>query len=199
MGARYGLFLVSTGGTLLWNNFVPILVNPILTFVGRRGRLDVVTAIRGGHNSVRSAARAAAVPHTVANRTVRELRAFGAVDVLRPGRNAKVTWLGNSPAAQFLETLQPPNLAGQTTVAFRAAMPDYDVVRWQMDNDRPDDPHTPIRLAVLVGGSEDAALDAIGPALDAVEEAMLPAPTVTTHVLPLPEGDIVADAIRRGM
>lgn len=87
--------------------------NPILLVLGRRGRGAVVEAlVRNPRRawSVRDLARLADVQPMAASRAVRELEALGAVEIVRPGREAQVRFLPRSVAGAFLSTLEVPDL-----------------------------------------------------------------------------------------
>lgn len=85
--------------------------NPLLAFLGRRGRGAVVEALRRNRNrnlSVRELARLADVAPMVASRAVRELEALRALAVQRRGRNVAVRLDGDNPAGRFLATVDVP-------------------------------------------------------------------------------------------
>ena len=86
--------------------------NPLLAFLGRRGRGAVVEALRRNPNrslSVRELARLADVAPMVASRAVRELEALRAVAVARRGREVAVRLDAASPAGAFLATVKVPS------------------------------------------------------------------------------------------
>lgn len=174
-GSRFVPFLLQTG----------VLVdNPFLTVLGRRGRGAVVEALRRAPNrtwSVRDLARFADVEPMTAARAVRELAALGAVDSARPGRDARVRWVAHAPAAQWLASLQVPDLRLEAARAFATAYGRppglLRILLWRSPGEDPASPGTPPRLA-LVGAAPEALLDAAGPALDAVLAAGLPAPVL---------------------
>ncbi len=182
--------------------------NPLLTMLGRRGRgaiVDALTGSPGATHSVRDLARTARVQPMVASRAVTELQALGAVEYLRPGRNGRVRWLAEAPAAQALATIDPPDLRMAAADAFANAYTGpagaRRVVVWQAAGDNPADPLAPTRLAIVARDedAEEEALDAAGPALDAVRLADLPAPDVTTLLADsLADDDPVAAAVRAG-
>jgi hypothetical protein len=83
--------------------------NPILAFLGRRGRGAVVEALRRNPNrslSVRELARLA----MVASRAVGELLAFGAVAVARDGKALRVRFQAGSVVGSFLARLEAPDV-----------------------------------------------------------------------------------------
>jgi len=179
-------------------------VQAILTVLGRRGRYAAARALAAGGGrswNLRELARAGGVDPVTAGRAVRDLEALAAVEILRPGRDLSVRWRPGSVAAQTLAAVDVPDLPGMTAAAFATAFPaprGAVLVLWSRNGDDPADPRTPTRIAV-VGGDEEAALEAIGPALDAVRAAGLPAPDVTT--LPramLEQDDPDAEAVRAG-
>ncbi|MGB0653540.1 MAG: hypothetical protein ACPGQL_10110 [Thermoplasmatota archaeon] len=182
--------------------------NPLLTVLGRRGRGAVLQALLAAPDqvwTVRGLAHEARVPPTVASRTVKELAALAAVDVLRPGRDAQIRFLADSAAGRAMVELAgaATDLRGHAAAAFAGGLP-HDLgsrlVRWHDRGDAPSGPTTPTRLA-LIGDDEDDLLDAVGPALDAVRAAGLPEPEVTTWTPELLAGgpeDPVAAAVRAG-
>ncbi len=190
------------------NRDKPVLVdNPLLTTLGRRGRGAIINALRNQPKTVwslRGLARQASVPPAVAARATSELQALGAVEVLRPGRDAQIRWLPDAPAARALAELNPPDLREAQARAFMGAFSGppgtVKVLRWLAPHDVAADPSTPTRLAIVVRDEDDEeeALDATGPALDAVRLAGLPAPDVTTMLAELLGDDDVSRAIRRG-
>lgn len=87
--------------------------NPLLAFLGRRGRGAVVEALRRNPNralSVRELARLADVAPMVASRAVGELRRFGAVALQQDGKALRVRFLAGSPVGAFLARLDVPDL-----------------------------------------------------------------------------------------
>lgn len=174
---------------------------PVWTFLGRRGRAEVVAALRTRATwSIAALAHAAQVHPVVAGRAVRELEALAAVDVFRPGRDAVVRFRPESRAGRFLASLDPPDLHAEAARAFAAAFqaPGTRVVRWRMPQDDPLDPLVPLRLALVHRGDPDAALEASGPALDAVRAQGLPAPDLMPVARAGLGDDEVARAIRAG-
>lgn len=86
--------------------------NPLLAFLGKRGRGAVVEALRrnpGRPLHVRELARLADVAPMVASRAVRELAALGAVEVGRRGRELTVRLDAASKAGAFLATVEAPD------------------------------------------------------------------------------------------
>jgi hypothetical protein len=86
--------------------------NPLLAFLGKRGRGAVVEALRrnaGRPLHVRELARLADVAPMVASRAVRELAALRAIDVTRQGRLVAVRLDQASPAGAFLATVAVPD------------------------------------------------------------------------------------------
>lgn len=86
--------------------------NPLLAFLGRRGRGAVVEALRRNPNrslSVRELARLADVAPMAASRAVRELEALRAVAVARRGRDLAVRLDPATPAGNFLATVEVPS------------------------------------------------------------------------------------------
>lgn len=180
--------------------------NPLLTLLGRRGRGAVVDALRADPTrtwTVRELARVADVPVITASRAVRELDALGVVDAFRPGRDKHIRWEPGSAVAQALLPFVVPDLRRECVHAFGAAYegpPGCRLVHWHDPSDDAADPASPSRLAVLVVDEEleEDALDAIGPALDAVADQGWPRPQVTTHVVAALGDDAMAQAIRAG-
>lgn len=180
--------------------------NPLLTLLGRKGRGAVVDALRTDSNrtwTIRDLARAADVAPITASRTVRELDALGVVDAFRPARDKHVRWDPQSAVAQALLPFVVPDLRGESVRAFEASFHGPSGARlqwWVLPGDEPADPMCPSRVAVLVHGvgDEEDALEAIGPALDAVAEAGWPRPEVTTYVSATLGDDEVARAVRAG-
>jgi DNA-binding transcriptional regulator YhcF (GntR family) len=86
--------------------------NPLLAFLGRRGRGAVVEALRRNPNRplhVRELARLADVAPMVASRATRELRALHAVEVGRRGRAVTVRLDAASRAGAFLASVEAPD------------------------------------------------------------------------------------------
>lgn len=180
--------------------------NPLLTLLGRKGRAAVVDALRadpGKTWTVRELARTADVPVITASRAVRELDALGVVDAFRPSRDKVIRWEPRSAVAQALVPFVVPDLRGEGARAFAAALEaprGSRLVRWTLAGDDDSDPLCPTRVAILVrdDDAEDAALDAIGPALDAVAEAGWPRPDVSTHITDTLGEDDASRAILAG-
>lgn len=86
--------------------------NPLLAFLGKRGRGAVVEALRRNPQRalhVRELARLADVAPMVASRAVRELAGLGAVEVGRRGRETTVRLQPASRAGAFLAELSVPD------------------------------------------------------------------------------------------
>lgn len=86
--------------------------NPLLAFLGKRGRGAVVEALRRNAQRplhVRELARLADVAPMVASRAVRELRALGAVEVGRRGREVTVRLDAATTAGAFLAAVAVPD------------------------------------------------------------------------------------------
>lgn len=86
--------------------------NPLLAFLGRRGRGAVVEALRRNPARalhVRELARLADVAPMVASRAVRELRALNAIEVVRRGRELAVRLDPGSVSGRFLAEVQAPD------------------------------------------------------------------------------------------
>ena len=86
--------------------------NPLLAFLGKRGRGAVVEALRRNPNRplhVRELARLADVAPMVASRALRELSGLGAVEVGQRGREVTVRLDAASRAGSFLTTVQVPD------------------------------------------------------------------------------------------
>jgi len=86
--------------------------NPLLAFLGKRGRGAVVEALRrnqGRPLHVRELARLADVAPMVASRAVRELAALRAIVVTRQGRQVAVRIDLATPAGAFLATVAVPD------------------------------------------------------------------------------------------
>ncbi|MES2153653.1 MAG: hypothetical protein V4510_00775 [bacterium] len=99
-----------------------LVENPLLAFLGRRGRGAVVEALRRNPArlwSVRDLARFADVAPMVASRAARELQALGALDVVRPGREVRMRFLPDSPAGFFLANLEVPDVVPARTPPMR--------------------------------------------------------------------------------
>lgn len=180
--------------------------NPLLALLGRSGRPQVVEVLRRSPQrtwSVRELAVFAMVDAMSASRCVKELAALGAVQVTRPGRNARVRFEPRSPAGAWLAALDVPDLRGEVARTFAAAYGRppgvLRVVLWRHPDDDPLAPRTPARLAILVSRDEAGALDVAGPALDAVRAAGLPAPDVAAFARSsLAPQDPVAAAVLAG-
>lgn len=180
--------------------------NPLLTLLGRKGRGAVVDALRADPDrtwTIRDLARAADVPPITASRAVRELDALGVVDAFRPSRDMHVRWDPDSAVAQALLPFVVPDLRAESVRAFVASFEGPSGARlqwWALSDDDPADPRTPSRVAVLLrsAADEEDALDAIGPALDAVADAGWPRPEVTTFITDRLGDDEVARAVRGG-
>lgn len=86
--------------------------NPLLAFLGKRGRGAVVEALRrnpGRALHVRELARLADVAPMVASRAVRELEALRAVAVTRRGRDVAVRLDAATKAGAFLAAVAAPD------------------------------------------------------------------------------------------
>ena len=86
--------------------------NPLLAFLGRRGRGAVVEALRRNRARplhVRKLARLADVAPMVASRAARELQALRAVEVSRSGRLLAIRLDARTPAGAFLATVDVPD------------------------------------------------------------------------------------------
>lgn len=86
--------------------------NPLLAFLGKRGRGAVVEALRrnpGRPIHVRELARLADVAPMVASRAVHELRALNAVEQVRRGRELAVRLDPATVAGRFLAQVQAPD------------------------------------------------------------------------------------------
>lgn len=86
--------------------------NPLLAFLGKRGRGAVVEALRRNPQRalhVRELARLADVAPMVASRAVRELHALGAVEAGRRGREVTVRLDPATRAGAFLTALEVPD------------------------------------------------------------------------------------------
>lgn len=86
--------------------------NPLLAFLGKRGRGAVVEALRrnpGRPLHIRELARLADVAPMVASRAVRELDALRAVVVTRRGRDVTVRLDATTKAGAFLADAQVPD------------------------------------------------------------------------------------------
>ncbi len=156
----------------------PVLADhPLLTSLGRRGRGAVLDHLLAapGPDAIRSIARAAGVPPAVAARAIDEFEALGLVEKIRPGRAAQVQLNESSPWIPWLRRSPPPGIAAVVAQAYQGP---GRLLRWSDDGERPDDPFSPVRIAIITD-DEDDALDAVGPALDAVRQAGWPAPELT--------------------
>ncbi|MHB1261690.1 MAG: hypothetical protein ACYC2H_08225 [Thermoplasmatota archaeon] len=86
--------------------------NPLLAFLGRKGRGAVVEALRRNPTRplhVRELARLADVAPMVASRAARELQALRAVEVSRSGRLLAVRLDPDSRTGSFLTTIKVPD------------------------------------------------------------------------------------------
>lgn len=86
--------------------------NPLLAFLGKRGRGAVVEALRRNANRtlhVRELARLADVAPMVASRAVRELQALHALVVARRGREVEVRLDPASKAGAYLAAVEAPD------------------------------------------------------------------------------------------
>lgn len=86
--------------------------NPLLAFLGRRGRGAVVEALRRNPNRalhVRELARLADVAPMVVTRAVRELEALQALEVQRRGREVLVRLDATTKAGGFLAVVTAPD------------------------------------------------------------------------------------------
>ena len=86
--------------------------NPLLAFLGKRGRGAVVEALRrnpGRPLHVRELARLADVAPMVASRAVRELEALRAVQVTRRGRDVAVRLDPGTASGAFLASVSAPD------------------------------------------------------------------------------------------
>lgn len=149
--------------------------------MGRRGAPAVVEvlATQPGPWTLRGLERASGVPLATARRVLEDLQALGCVQMLRPGRDAQVTWR-EGPVADWLADLPPLDWAREVLAEFRAAYGAGDVRIWQHPGEDAGNPQAPVRIVVLAE-DEDEAMDRIGPALDALDLAGWPAPEVTVE------------------
>lgn len=185
---------------------MPFADQPLLTLLGRRGRGAVVDALVGAPDrewSVRALARAGRVTATTASRAVRELENLGAVEVMRPGRDAVVSFRRDTIVGRMLTGMHLMDLRQAAAERFAAAYrPPAGVraVHWWTDvPDHPAMPEVPTRIAVLCARSTDRALDAVGPALDLIRNDGFPQPDVTVWTMAeLLDDDPVARAILGG-
>ena len=86
--------------------------NPLLAFLGKRGRGAVVEALRRNPTRplhVRELARLADVAPMVASRAVRELAALNAIASSRRGRLLAVRLDVGTPSGAFLATIHAPD------------------------------------------------------------------------------------------
>lgn len=86
--------------------------NPLLAFLGRRGRGAVVEALRrnpGRPLHVRELARLADVAPMVASRAVSELKGLKAVEVSRLGNTLAVRLDVGTTAGAFLTSIEAPD------------------------------------------------------------------------------------------
>ncbi|HUR25697.1 MAG TPA: hypothetical protein VM327_06770 [Candidatus Thermoplasmatota archaeon] len=86
--------------------------NPLLAFLGKRGRGAVVEALRrnrGRPLHVRELARLADVAPMVASRAIRELGALRAVEVSRHGKLVSVRLDEATRVGAFLAAIQVPD------------------------------------------------------------------------------------------
>lgn len=86
--------------------------NPLLEFLGKRGRGAVVEALRrnpGRPLHVRELARLADVAPMAVSRAVTELARMRAVQTTRVGRLLAVQLDPKTPAGAFLATVSPPD------------------------------------------------------------------------------------------
>lgn len=86
--------------------------NPLLAFLGRKGRGAVVEALRRNTNRplhVRELARLADVAPMVASRATRELQSLGAVELSRQGRLLAMRLNPDSRAGAFLAKVVVPD------------------------------------------------------------------------------------------
>ena len=86
--------------------------NPLLAFLGKRGRGAVVEALRRNPQRplhVRELARLADVAPMVASRALRELQALRAVEVARRGREVTVRLDATTRVGAFLSEVQVPD------------------------------------------------------------------------------------------
>lgn len=153
-------------------------VEPVLHALGRRGAWSVIQTLRSSTKaiSLRGLARRANVPLSSVQRIIDEWETLGAVDRIRPGRDTQVRWRPG-PLAAWLEALSPPDVPHATLAAFVAGYRGPGRVRrWRL----PGAAVLPVRIVVLTP-EEEPALDAVGPALDAVRRAGWPAPVVAVH------------------
>lgn len=87
--------------------------NPVIAFLGRRGRGAVVEALRRNATralSVRELARLADVAPMAASRAVAELEGLRAVAVERDGKALRVRFQPGSVVGGFLARLEVPDL-----------------------------------------------------------------------------------------
>lgn len=175
--------------------------NPLLTMLGRRGRGEVVEALRDHHGpwTLRGLAARAGVPHQVVGRAVRELEALGAVEFVRPGREGRVQWRPGTPASAFLDGLVVPDLRDAAARTFAAAVPGLPTLCWTRTDSEAADPLAPTRVAV-VHEDADAALEQATVGLDAVLGRALPRVDVSA-ITPeaLASDDPIAARMRAGL
>lgn len=150
----------------------------VLSVLARRGARSIVQALARADApmTLRGLARDANVPHATAARVVRDLEALAVVEVVRPGRDAQLRWR-SGPVADWLAALAPPDVPVEVERVFAAAYAGPGAPRRWLP---PEGGALPVRLVVLTDEQDDA-LDAVGPALDAVAAAGWPAPQVAVH------------------
>lgn len=173
----------------------------LLRLLGRRGRHAVVQALAAGPGPrpLQELAQHAGVHPVVAGRAVRELEAVGAAESARSGRTLVVRFRVDSVAGAWLASLRIPDLLAQAAHRFADAyrVRGVRLVRWREPAEDPGDPGTPCRIALLCRDA-DAAMDGVGPALDAVRDAGLPVPDVLAVPRDLVSDDPVSHAVLAG-
>ncbi len=151
--------------------------------LGRQGRPAVVRALLEGTEqpwNVRGLASAAGVTPMTASRAIGELLALGVVDKALGRRDAHIQVQQHHPAVAWLRDLSPPDLSGTIVTTFLDAYQQpAGVTRIAQQESTADAvPFQPPRITIHCVGDDEAAWDALGPALDAVRQRALPAPEV---------------------
>ncbi|MGB1697576.1 MAG: hypothetical protein ACPHK8_04175 [Thermoplasmatota archaeon] len=175
--------------------------NPLLTFLGRKGRGAVLDALlepqaRNRNWTLRELARAAGVHAMAAKRAVAELEVLGVVEQFRPGRSMVIALQQTSAAAKALAAFNPPQLWQESVRTFAAAYQGPgSLVQYRRPLDRADDPLCPARIAIL---TRQDAWDQLDAGLDAVAAAGWPRPDVIVVAREELEGDEEGAAILAG-
>ncbi len=152
----------------------------MLTLLGRAGRWEVIQTLRqGGTWTVRDLARATGVNPMTSARTVQELANLEAVELARPGRDAKVTFRADTAVGAFLAALQVPSFREETLAIVEQWIGAAGIHEARLGTTQAGDPLAPTKV-ILVTADDEATWDEAPAILDAIRLAGLPPPDLET-------------------